>query len=98
MVGLQPLRRGGARGKLRGDPAVRTAAVALLTGHADPLGLLALERHDYATAVAVIEEAAELKSEYDQQLAEYTAARIAQQLIPGLSKTVLHAIARALRG
>ncbi len=97
MVGLQPAGRGGARGKLSGDPVVTTAAVALLLGHSDPLGLLALERRDYNLAVTVVEKAAEIRSEYDQQLAEYTAAMTAKHLMPGL-RSVLQAIARAMRG
>lgn len=74
-----------------------TAAVALTLGYTDPLGLLGLERHDWAVAVAAIKKADELRSERDQQLAQATAVMTANSLAPMLSKTIAQ-IARAMRG
>lgn len=76
---------------------METAAVALLEGYADPLGLLALDRHDYALAIAIIGRAQELRAQREKQVADYTAGQFARFLIPGLRKTLLAAIARALR-
>lgn len=95
MVRVQPRWGGGVRGKLSGDPAVTTAAVALLLGYPDPLGLLGLGRADYAIAVAAISKAADLKAEHETRLADYTAAQTANNLMPGLAKTIV-AITRAM--
>lgn len=97
MVRVQPERCGGARGKLSGDPAVTTAAVALLLGYSDPLGFLALERGDMGLAVAIVEKADELRAEQAKQLADYTANRTAFFLAPMLRQTIVQ-IARAMRG
>lgn len=88
MVRLLDGRPGGARGKLSGDPAVTTAAVALLSGWANPLDLLALDPEDYTVAVAVIQEAERLRAQRDKQLADYQSVKTANALLPGLVKAI----------
>lgn len=97
MVRLLRGRPGGARGKLSGDPAVTTAAVALLNGWSDPLELLALEPEDYRVAVAVIQEAERLRAQRDRNAADYQAAKTANALLPGLVKAIRRML-QALRG
>lgn len=103
MVRVQPGRVGGALGKLSGDPAVQTAAVALLHGWSDPLAFLALDGDDYAIAVAVVTAARDQRLEWDKQLADYqsshTGYETAVRIVPPLSKTfsrVLANVARAM--
>lgn len=97
MVRVQPGRdRGGRAGKLSSDPAVTTAAVALSLGYADPLSLLALDRHDFNVMVAAIEVARTMQDDYDTALAKYNAALTANYLAPIIVKA-LNQIAAAMR-
>lgn len=94
MVGL--LRRGprGVLGKLSGDPAVATAAVALLCGWSDPLDLLALDADDYAIAVAVVNEAEKLRSQRDKAAADYQAAKNANLTAEGILRGLKRMLGR----
>jgi hypothetical protein len=82
---------------LSSDPAITTAAVALLTGWGDPLAFLALASDDYAVAVAVVKKAEELRFQRDKGNADYLAAKTGNAILPGLVKTIRRMI-RALRG
>lgn len=90
--------RGALGGKLSSDPAskalIEGAAVALLTGYTDPLGFLALERHDFDVAVQVVEAAQRMRREHDKSMAEYAANRTAAQLAP-IMRALVVAVARA---
>lgn len=97
MVRLLHGRPRGALGKLSGDPAITTAAVALLTGWSNPLELLALDPEDYRVAVAIVQEAERLRYQRDKQLADYQAGKTANLLLPGLVKAIRRML-QALRG
>jgi hypothetical protein len=73
---------------------VTTAAVALLSGWSNPLGLLALDPDDYRVAVAVVQEADRLRVDRDKHFAEYQANETARLLLPGLVKAIHRAIVR----
>lgn len=98
MVGVLDVGPGGARGKLSGDPAITTAAVALLNGWSDPLDLLSLDDDDYAIAVAVISEAEQLRAKRDKHFADYAAAKTANSLLPGLVKAIKRMLGQLFRG
>lgn len=98
MVRVLRRRAGGAGGKLTGDPAIRTAAVALINGWADPLDVLALDPDDYAVAVAVVAEADRLRADQAKALADYTAAKTANLLLPGLVKALSRLVKRLFSG
>lgn len=78
----------GAPGKLSSDPAIRTAAVALLLGWSDPLDLLALDPADYAIAVEIVRDAQKMDS--DRRRAELDA------LVKGIGATVANRVAALL--
>lgn len=69
MVRLHPLRRrSGRRGKLTGDSDVEYAAVALLLGYSDPLGLLATHPEDVPILNAVVQRAQKLRRDQIQDI------------------------------
>lgn len=81
MVGPRgPESRGRFFDRLADDPAVETAAVALLLGVSDPLAWLARDGVDYATQVAVVRKAAQIRN--DERTAELKA------VIEGVGVTV----------
>jgi hypothetical protein len=88
--------REGVRGKLTGDPAVQSAAVALLAGVADPLGFLALSPDDNRVMVAVVNEAVRIRDEHERALLDYVARATSGQTIAGIASVVRSAL-KALR-
>lgn len=89
--------RGGARGKLSSDPAVRSAAVALLLG-LDPLEYLGLSPSDFQITSAVVEEAHRLRTEQMQQQADYVSARTAGLTAQAITRWLAKNIPRMFRG
>lgn len=84
--------RPGARGKLTRDPAVETAAVALLHGF-DPIQFLSYDPEDFAVAQAVLKHAQQKRADEIKWFADYVSARTA-----GLtSRSITRWFARALR-
>ncbi|GAB3867389.1 hypothetical protein GCM10028801_41270 [Nocardioides maradonensis] len=82
----------GAAGKLTSDPAVETAAVALLHGF-DPLQFLGYAPEDYDVAIAVLERAQKIRADELKWFADYVSGRTA-----GLtSQAITKWIARAFR-
>lgn len=77
--------RAGVRGKLTGDPVVTAAAVALLAGVSDPLGMLALAPDDARLMAAIVNEAGRLKAERERALIEYLARLTAGQTVSGVA-------------
>lgn len=61
---------------------MKSAAVALILGRSDPLGLLAASPQDAAVELAVLEEAQRLRTERDEWQIEQTATLIANRLGP----------------
>lgn len=97
MVGLHGLGdRSGVRGKLTRDPAVHSAAVALLVGVTDPLGFLATDPADWPIVRAVVIEADRIKAERERDLAVAVADRTAARTVAGVAQVVRRAL-RALR-
>jgi hypothetical protein len=77
MVGLcRPGEHRGIRGKLTGDDRVNTAAVALLHGF-DPLTFMGYGPEDLRIAIAVLKRAQEIRSQHEQNLADYVSSRTA---------------------
>lgn len=70
------------------DPAVRTAAVALVNGWGDPVALLALPPDDYSVAAAVVREADRMRAERDQAAADYLAQATASRVVDLLAKAL----------
>ncbi|MFW6776069.1 hypothetical protein ACOACO_17430 [Nocardioides sp. CPCC 205120] len=83
---------------------MRTAAVALLNGWADPMRLMRLSPDDWLIASSVVMEAQRLRTERDRALADYVAAHTARQTarpivkaLARVNKTLVQAL-RALAG
>lgn len=84
---------GGRFGKLTDDPAIDAAAAALLYGVADPLAMLALSPGDMRVMQAVLAKASKWRHEYDTHLADYTAGKVAEAVVPPLAKSMSKTIA-----
>lgn len=76
---------------------MNTAAIALTLGYSDPLSLLALSGHDLKVAVAVINRAAEVRADYDERLAKYSAIQTTNFMAP-LFSALKKQISRIGRG
>lgn len=97
MVGLRLAGRGeGVRGKLKGDPAVAAAAVALLTGVTDPIGMLALSPDDGRLMAAIVNEAVRIRDERERALLDYVARMTAGQTTSGFA-SVARSVVKAFR-
>lgn len=90
-------RRGPALGKLSSDPAVRSAAVALLLG-IDPLEYLGQAPADFEITTAVIAEAHRLRVEEAKQHADYLSARTAGLTAQAITRWLGKNIPRMFRG
>ena len=74
--GQQRGTRSGVLGKLTGDPAVTSAAVAVTFG-INPLWFLGLAPHDYVVAAAAVAKAQELRDKQARGLADYQSSKTA---------------------
>lgn len=88
MVRLRDRAPGAGRpGKLKGDPAVSDAAVAIQLG-LDPLAFLALAPPDYLLVQAALERAYEEDERRQRAHADYLSARTAGLTVQALTKWI----------
>lgn len=80
--------REGVRGKLTGDPAVTAAAVALIAGVSDPIGMLALSPDDGRLMAAIVNEAVRIRGERELAYLDYVARRTAGHTVSGVASIV----------
>jgi hypothetical protein len=89
VVRCRDARRGGSFfDQLTDDPAVTAAAVGLLNGHSNPLGLLALGKDDFTLALAIITKADTIS--LDRRKRELT------YLVDGIGHKVAETVGRML--
>ena len=59
---------------------MQSAALALLNGYADPLGMLTLHPHDWTVSIAVVRTAEKFRAEQRKSELDYLADRIASSV------------------
>lgn len=88
MVGVLEREAGArARGKLRRDPAIHNAAVALLYG-LDPVEFLSRSPGDYLVTALALEKAEDIAAERRKQLADYQSASTAGMTARAITKWI----------
>lgn len=97
MVRVRHRAAGARRGKLTSDPAIGSAAVALLHG-LDPLTFLGLHPDDYRLTVAVVDRAQRLREDAAVALADRQAARTAGLTAQAITKWLGRALKAMSKG